>query len=356
MAITTRWVRWSVCALVVSATVMTAPSLRAGVVPGEDCVDCEPIVDGTYTGSTAGYVGTDISPCTSNDTRDRWFCYTAPISGLIYTSLCGSAFDTSLMVLNACPPIPPAVVVDCNDDSGGICGSQSQLEWTAVQGMTYYIRVAGWNGTSGNYNLRVLTNPVLGGPITNPANGHQYFLLHAMGWTSAEVFAQRLGGHLATVNDAAENEWIRVNLGNLGGTARRTWIGLNDTGTEGAFVYTGENSAYRNWDTGEPNTSLNNLDDHVYLMPATGKMADGVNQPTSFAVFGVVEVVPVTGDLNCDGVRDVNDVLPFVTALVDPVAYAQTYPNCDVGRANINADAAADGLDVAPFVSLLVGP
>jgi len=350
----TRWIRWSMCAVLAGA--LAASRTQADPLPGEDCTNCEPIPDGLYTGSTAGYTGTDITTnCTSNDSKDRWFCYTAPLTGLIYTSLCGSAFDTSLSVFNVCPAIP-AAMVSCNDDSGGICGSQSQLEWSAVQGTPYFIRVAGWNGTSGNYTLRVLANPILGGPITNPANGHQYYLLYAMSWTSSEVFAQRLGGHLATVNDAAENEWIRANLGNLGGTARRTWIGLNDADLEGTFVYSGENSAYRNWDAGEPNTSPSNSEDYVFLMPATGKMVDGPNQSSSLAVFGVVEVVPVPGDLNCDGVRNINDVQPFVIALLDPAAYAQAYPNCDANRANINGDAAADGMDIAPFVSLLVAP
>ncbi len=46
------------------------------------------------------------------------------------------------------------------------------------------------------------------GPITNPANGHDYYLLEASTWTAAETEAVSLDGHLATINDAAEHDWI----------------------------------------------------------------------------------------------------------------------------------------------------
>jgi len=39
--------------------------------------------------------------------------------------------------------------------------------------------------------------------------------------------------------------------------------------------------------------------------------------------------VPGVGDLNCDDSFNFGDINPFVMALVDPVAYANTYPNCD---------------------------
>ena len=48
----------------------------------------------------------------------------------------------------------------------------------------------------------------------NPANNHLYVLAHPnQTWSQAESLAQSLGGHLATIDDAAENEWVSTTFG-----------------------------------------------------------------------------------------------------------------------------------------------
>src|SRR5262245_19715924 len=49
---------------------------------------------------------------------------------------------------------------------------------------------------------------VAAGPIVNPANGHSYLLLSPSTWTAAEAESVSLGGSLATIDDAAENQWV----------------------------------------------------------------------------------------------------------------------------------------------------
>ncbi len=88
---------------------------------------------------------------------------------------------------------------------------------------------------------------------SNPANNHQYTVLPYMTWEEAETKAQELGGHLVTINDADENEWIMKNIIShiLSG---QVWIGLTDKDVEGNFIWiSGETANYRNWDEEEPN-------------------------------------------------------------------------------------------------------
>jgi lectin-like protein len=86
---------------------------------------------------------------------------------------------------------------------------------------------------------------VLAGPLTNAANGHTYYLLSADTWTASEAEARGLGGHLVTINDAAENQWVLNSFSPLTGVPYASlWIGLNDAANEGQFV----------WASGEPVT------------------------------------------------------------------------------------------------------
>ncbi len=108
---------------------------------------------------------------------------------------------------------------------------------------------------------------VLTGPVYNSTTGHYYYLLGESSWSDAEATAVSLGGHLATVNDAAEDAWIYSTFSNFGNTNRHLWIGLYDTnqavnspdrGTrKGEFAWiSGESSAYRNWAFYEPNSEF----------------------------------------------------------------------------------------------------
>jgi hypothetical protein len=84
----------------------------------------------------------------------------------------------------------------------------------------------------------------------NPATGHDYLYVAAplMPWAEAEANAVSLGGHLVTVNDAAEGEWLVATFGT------EYWIGLNDIAVEGEWVWvSGEPATFTNWQPGEPN-------------------------------------------------------------------------------------------------------
>jgi len=76
--------------------------------------------------------------------------------------------------------------------------------------------------------------------------------------------------------------------------------------------------------------------------------------PTSVTVN--ITAAVVAGDMNCDNALNLNDVSPFMQALVDPAAYQIGHPTCAISRADINGDGAANGGDIRFFLNQLLAP
>lgn len=130
-----------------------------------------------------------------------------------------------------------------------------------------------WDTICVNEALDYCEVNVLAGPIVNPANGNAYYLLSLASWNNANAKALEMGGHLATVSGAAENEWIRANIANHAGIARDVWLGLRDTATEGSFQWvTGESLGFTAWGPGEPNDFGG--EDYVEMYPTVGAWND----------------------------------------------------------------------------------
>ncbi|MFM2430657.1 MAG: hypothetical protein RLZZ511_1870 [Cyanobacteriota bacterium] len=110
-------------------------------------------------------------------------------------------------------------------------------------------------------------------------------------WADAVAEATALGGQLVTINDAAEQDWLRQTFG----VTERFWIGLSDREIEGEFRWNdGEISDYRNFAPGEPSNSLvNGLEDEdIFVMNwdgATGGWNDLAE--SSDAIYrGMIEI------------------------------------------------------------------
>lgn len=139
--------------------------------------------------------------------------------------------------------------------------------------------------------------------------GHAYFLTSAATtWTDAEAEAVGMGGHLVTINDSAEE----LALWGALGVQQRFWIGLYNplsNGNAGSFVWSsGEASAYRNWNNGEPSNG-NGTEDYTVINWANGgKWNDlpnagfGSYDPQlATRVYGIIEVLPEPGSLALAG-------------------------------------------------------
>ena len=87
---------------------------------------------------------------------------------------------------------------------------------------------------------------------TGTYNGHRYQLFNfKLTWENARDYCRLLGGHLATITSAGENN-IVANLG----TVSDRWLGATDAEQEGTWQWiTGETFSYSNWyaATSEPN-------------------------------------------------------------------------------------------------------
>jgi len=88
--------------------------------------------------------------------------------------------------------------------------------------------------------------------------GKEYLLTNgAKNWEAAQAEAKSLGGNLVTINDGAEERWLKQTFGE----GETFWLGLSDRAQEGQFEWvSGEAVTYTNWDPNEPNNYQGNED------------------------------------------------------------------------------------------------
>lgn len=143
-------------------------------------------------------------------------------------------------------------------------------------------------------------------------NGHAYYLSWDCYFAAdAAAAAEAAGGHLATISDAGENEFVSVGVG-----YNWAWIGFSDAGDEGNFTWVnGEPVSYTNWCGGEPNnccsgehwTTINwcyNEDGSLGWNDLYDGIAEG---DYGYCLWYVLEI---DADDDCDGVTNCLDECP----------------------------------------------
>ncbi len=167
----------------------------AGTVdPGcnDDCINAVEVFDGRNIGNNANRgPDDDEASCQFDSDNDVWFFYVASCPGRVMMDTIGSQFvpsnDTVLTVYDACG----GAEVACDDDSGP--GLLSLVEFNAVAGTTYLVRIAGFMGNAGDLvlNITTLDACVIGGicvtpGTTNPASECQSCrpALSSIDWSS----------------------------------------------------------------------------------------------------------------------------------------------------------------------------
>ena len=89
--------------------------------------------------------------CGTADNRDVIYHLSLPASYEVTASLCGSSYNTQLLVRSGAP-CPGSQAVSCDDNS---CGQQSRVTFTAQSGQDYYLVVDGAEAY-GEYVLNVM--------------------------------------------------------------------------------------------------------------------------------------------------------------------------------------------------------
>jgi hypothetical protein len=120
-------------------------------------------------GSTLIYeVGPDQSPCAVGDTVAKWYMFSTDCghqNGTVTISTChaGTDFDTTLSVWSFNPSSCPGNFVACNDDFAdptcviGGFNRRSRVQFNLDGPSTFFVRVAGYNGAAGNFQLSIDT-------------------------------------------------------------------------------------------------------------------------------------------------------------------------------------------------------
>lgn len=150
-----------------------------------------------------------------------WFNYTASFTGWAAIDLCGSNYDTYVVVWDgaACPP---TILIDDNDDFCGYNGLQSFVVIPVVSGNTYKIEIGGYDGTTGDgllsiYEYQVCNISCTGTPEGEPCgsdiNGGCNMTTPAFTNVTAN---STICGNLWSQFGTRDTDWFRIVLNSPG--------------------------------------------------------------------------------------------------------------------------------------------
>lgn len=137
--------------------------------------------------------------------------------------------------------------------------------------------------------------------VDQGGNGHFYGVTTSKGtWDAAEAEAVAVGGHLVSIDSAAENEFVRLLCPpNPSAPGNACWIGLSRP-DGGAWRWSdGSPVTYTNWGPGEPNNARGNeFWVWIYGPHSNNAGGDWNDHPQwDYAMHGVIEVVPAPTSL-----------------------------------------------------------
>ncbi len=160
---------------VINVTGIPSPPIANDDCPGT-VIDSLPFVN---YGSTACANHSFQHAVYDEGAPDLFYSYTSEHCEDVTVSLCGSSFDTAIEIRvgDSCPGDS---VVALNND---LCGSQSQLTFTALANQTYFIVVEGYGDASGSFVLNITGTPHIPANDNCPGTSIISLPFHATGCT-----------------------------------------------------------------------------------------------------------------------------------------------------------------------------
>ncbi|MEY4116954.1 MAG: hypothetical protein RLZZ116_282 [Planctomycetota bacterium] len=195
------------------------------------------------------------------------------------------------------------------------------------------------------------------GPIqwrqADGGNGHWYALSDAFErWPDADGTARQLGGDLASITSAAENQFVTTNF-----VGQRFWLGGRRSPVNfSQFIWvTNEAWTYSSWAPGEPNT-CNPCGQAEFVIFVDGLWDDTglvVNSdPSHPGYHGLIEF---SADCNNDGIVDFGQIRDGT--LVDTNSNnvpdcCESTQGCNPCPADVDGSGAVNGVDLAAILNV----
>lgn len=146
----------------------TLSPFPAAVTAANSCASAPSIgVGAIVIGTTVGATNDGTASCGASDfSPDVWLKFTSPASASYSIDTFGSSFDTVLSVHSACPG--SGFELACNDDTLGL---RSAVTVGVVAGNTVWIRVSGFDGAAGPFELQLGQGGSVEGTVTHTGSG-----------------------------------------------------------------------------------------------------------------------------------------------------------------------------------------
>ena len=194
-----------------------------------------------------------------------------------------------------------------------ICGNKVIEQSFNTSGKTFH-----WEHADGIHRIYIgscydsLDDLTFGEVTPEPAcytwhtyNGHQYALTLCVGtWQQAEAEAVAVGGHLVTINDAAEHAWLGLEFEQQLDQDEFLWIGFYQDHDDpdysepaGGWKWiSGEPVTYLGWDSPEPTNHSPGEDYGTITGSTTNHWNDwGPERPDFYPIHGIIEISEPAG-------------------------------------------------------------